>query len=247
MDWHFGMRTTLVGLATALGTAGAVGLAHPVVAESDRAGRQVTHVIDGDTPEVSPPIEGARPVRLLNIDTPEIGGATQEPWATEAGEQLRRLVPRRTEVTVRTDTVLIDQYGRALGHLVRNGDSLNVNRHQLRTGHAVLHVLWPNVAGFEDYRRAQRDAQEHGRGIWDPADPLEELPYEYRLRKQGSEPTKPVGDWFTKQYVAPEDYDSVHVNNRVFFWNEAHAANAGFTACPEDSRGAYDASCFSPG
>lgn len=241
------MRTRLVGLAVALGTVGAVTLVHPVGAESGYSGRRVAHVIDGDTPEVSPRIEGVAPVRLLNIDTPEIGGHTQEPWATEARRHLVELLPRRTPVTVRTDSVLIDQYGRVLGHMSRKRDSLNVNRNQLRTGHAVLHVLWPNVAGFEGYRRAQQAAQEHGLGVWDPADPLEELPFEYRMRKQGVEPTKFVGDWFTGRYVEPEDYDEVHVNNRVFFWNEVHASNAGFVPCERDGSGAYDDSCFAPG
>lgn len=234
-------------LATVATTVGAVVLAQPVVAEPDLGGRQVRHLIDGDTPEVTPEIAGVRAVRLLNIDTPEVGGDTQEPWASAAHDRLRELVPPGTPVAVRTDAVLIDQYGRALGHLTRVSDGMDVNRNQLRTGHAVLHVLWPNVAGFEDYRRAQRFAQEHGRGIWDPAHPLEELPYEYRLRQHGVAPTKLVGDWFTGRYVAPEDYDRVHVNNRVFFWNEVHAANAGFTPCPQEHRGEYDDSCFAAG
>lgn len=171
MEKRSGVRTLVVALAVTSVVLGGVVLARPVVAEGD-LGREVRFVIDGDTPEVTPDIAGARPVRLLNIDTPEIGGDTQEPWATAARQHLRALMPSGTRVAVRTDAV---------------------------------------------------------------------------LRTQGLEATKLVGDWFTGRYVAPEDYERVHVNNRVYFWNEVHAENAGFSPCPADDRGTYDDSCFAAG
>lgn len=237
-------RVAMTAVASAMV---ATGLAAPVLGDAAYGGRKVEYVNDGDTAQIYPPISGSKSVRFLNIDSPEMDGDTQEPWATESRDHLRSLLPQRTPVTIHTDVEEKDVYGRILGHVTRDSDSLNTNREQLRTGHAVTYVIWPNVANFEDYRQAQREAQSSERGIWDPADPLTELPFEYRLRINGREPTKPVGDWFTKQYVAPADYDEVHVNNRVFFWNEADAQAAGFTPCPQDSQGNYAASCFSAG
>lgn len=219
----------------------------PALAGTTYTGRKVEYVNDGDTLQFYPAISGSKSLRFLNIDSPEMDGDTQEPWATESRDHLRQLLPQRTPISIQTDVELQDIYGRILGHAIRDKDSLNTNREQLRMGHAVTYVIWPNVMNFEDYRNAQIEAQNNGRGIWDPNDPLTELPFEYRLRVNGRSPDKPVGDWFTKQYVDPADYPLVHVNNRVFFWNEADAQEAGYTKCPQDSDGNYDSACFSSG
>lgn len=219
----------------------------PALAGTAYTGRKVEYVNDGDTLQYYPAINGSRSVRFLNIDSPEMDGDTQEPWATESRDHLRALLPQRTPITIHTDVEEQDIYDRTLGHVVRDSDSLNTNREQLRMGHAVTYVIWPNMANFEDYRTAQIEAQDNGRGIWNPSNPLLELPFEYRIRVNGGTPNKPVGDYFTKQYVEGPDYKLVHVNNRVFFWNETDAQAAGYTKCPKDSNGNYASSCFSSG
>lgn len=108
----------------------------------------------------------------------------------------------------------------------------------------LLAVGLASPALFEDYRTAQKAAQQDGLGIWDPSNSLTELPFEYRMRINGESPSKPVGDWFTKKYVDPADYKKVHVNNRIFFWNETDAQAASYTKCPKDSNGNYDPSCL---
>ncbi|WP_051399824.1 thermonuclease family protein [Haloechinothrix halophila] len=237
-------RMAMAGCAAALLT---VSLAPSALAETSYTDRKVEYVNDGDTLQFYPPISGSKSVRFLNIDSPEMDGDTQEPWATESRDHLRGLLPQHTPITITTDVEEKDIYDRVLGHVTRDSDRLNTNREQLRMGHAVTYVIWPNQAHFEDYRTAQKEAQDNGRGIWDPADPLTELPFEYRLRVNERVPDKPVGDWFTKKYVDPADYDEVHVNNRIFFWNESDAQEAGFSKCPQDSSGNYDSSCFSAG
>lgn len=236
-------RAAVAAIAGVLGFGGTVLVALPVVAgERGYDGRRAVYVIDGDTPKVDPAINDTRPVRLLNVDAPELGG--QEPWATESREHLVSLLSAQETFAVRTDATFMDQYDRVLGHVFLGADAVNVNRELLRTGHAVLHVLWPNVAHFEGYRQAQKEARRNGRGVWDPANPLKMLPYAYRLRKQREVPEKLAGDWFTRKYVAAEDYGEVHVNNRVFFWNERDAERAGFAPCARDRRGTYDETCF---
>lgn len=204
---------------------------------------RVSSITDGDTLRFSPALEGSTTLRLLGVDAPE---AAQAPWGSASTAGLQQLAPSPTELTIETDQRHVDSFGRVLGHAIRR-DGLNVNREQLRTGQAVTFVIWPNLNRFEDYRAAQIDAQSNGRGIWDPARPLAELPFEYRLRIDGDAPFRPVGDFFTRQYVEPADYRRVHVNNRVFFDTRADAAAAGYQPCPRDPAGEYASQCFAPG
>lgn len=233
-------------VALALGPA-ACAESRPPASPSPSTELTVEFVTDGDTIRIRPGIAGSTSVRLVNLDAPEIGGTTQEPWAAEARSQLGRLLPSGTRVRVTTDVVPQDTFGRVLGHVERSDSALNVNREQLRLGQAVLFVIWPNARSFEDYRAAQIEAQRDGRGIWDVGRPLGELPYEYRRRADGRPPTRPAGDYFTKYFVDPADYRHVHVNNRVFFDSVTDALGAGYRACPRDSGGRYDGACFGSG
>ncbi len=223
------------------------GVVTAAYADASYAGRAVEYVNDGDTLQFYPAISGSKSVRFLNVDSPEMGGDTQEPWATNSRDHLRGLLPQRTKITIQTDVEVLDIYGRVLGHVIREKDKFNTNREQLRMGHAVTYVIWPNVMNFEDYRAAQKEAQNNGRNIWNPSNPLTELPFLYRCRIDNCTLSKPVGDWYTKKYVDPADWAKVDVNNRVFFWTEIDAINAGYAKCPKDSNGNYDSSCFSPG
>jgi endonuclease YncB( thermonuclease family) len=231
-------------LAPDRGTASAVQVSS---GETAYAGRNVDYVNDGDGVKVFPSILNARDVRMIGIDAPEMGGDTQEPWATASRDFLRSLLPRRTAVTVYTGAEPTDVYGRILGRVVRDADLLDANREQLRMGHAVTYVIWPNQAQFESNRSAQIEAQQNGRGIWNPASPMTELPFVYRLRQSGKTPSIPVGDWYTRYYVDGADWEQVHVNNRIFFWNATDAASGGYTECPRTSAGEYASYCFASG
>ena len=203
----------------------------------------VSSITDGDTLRFSPALENTTALRLLGIDAPE---AAQAPWGDASRRALLALAPAATELTIETDQTRVDSFGRVLGHAIRR-DGVNLNREQLRAGHAVIFAIWPNMNRFADYRAAQIEAQAGQRGIWDPARPLTELPYEYRLRMDGDVPFRPAGDFFTRQYVEPADYRRVHVNNRVFFNNRGDAAAAGYQPCPRNTAGDYAAQCFASG
>ena len=202
----------------------------------------VTSITDGDTLRFSPAFEGTSVLRLLDIDTAE---TTQVPWGDLAREEMLRLAPPATELRLETEQMHIDPFGRLLAHAIRR-DGLTVNKELLRGGQAVLFVIWPNVRRFEEYRAAEIEAQTEGRGLWNPANPLTELPFEYRLRIDRDTPFRPVGDYFTRRYVDAADYKRVDVNNRVFFNNTSDAGTAGYIACPR-SNGEYSASCFAAG
>jgi endonuclease YncB( thermonuclease family) len=202
----------------------------------------VSSITDGDTLRFTPALEGLTIVRFLHIDAPEIA---QAPWGDQARNALLQLVPAGTEIRIETEQTRVDSFGRVLGHVIRR-DAVDINREQLRTGQAVLYVIWPNIDRFEDYRAAEIEAQAAGRGIWNQAAPLTELPFEYRLRIDRDTPFRQVGDYFTRNYVEPADYSRVHINNRVFFNNRGDATAAGYVACPRTG-GDYAESCFAAG
>ena len=204
----------------------------------------VSSITDGDTLRFSPALQGNTVLRMLHVDAPE---TAQAPWGGQSSAELLRLAPAGTVLRIETEQMLIDPFGRVLGHAIRS-DGLDLNREQLRLGQGVLLVIWPNVGRFEDYRAAEIEAQDQGRGIWNPALPLTELPFEYRLRIDGGTPFRWVGDFFTRRYVDPPDYRRVDVNNRVFFNNTTDAASAGYQPCPRNiADGNYEPGCFASG
>lgn len=230
-------------VSAVLGACGGSSPTTPAPPPAPAVTHRVESVTDGDTFRVTPAFAGAVSVRMVNIDTPELGGDGQEPWASEARDALRTQLPASTAITLNTDREAQDSFGRALAHVTRSADGVNVNREQIGNGHAVLYVLWPNTANFLEYRAAQIAAQDAGAGMWNPARPLRELPFEYRLRSGNRAPNQWVGDFLTRFYVEPAQYRRVHVNNRVFFSNSAEASSAGYQACPPQN-GEYPAACF---
>lgn len=187
----------------------------------------VTQVTDGDTIKISPAILGADTVRLLSIDTPEAYylGHNQNPHAAVATEALESLLPVGTVIRVKPGVESIDAYGRLLAHIYK--DELDINQELIRLGHAVPYFIGPNLEHFDEYRAAYLEAKEAERGIWNPAQPLEQLPYEFRFTLRGG-PDKFVGDYDTKKYVIPTRWQEVDTGNRVFFYEKSVARAAGY-------------------
>ncbi|MCM8783681.1 MAG: thermonuclease family protein [Candidatus Omnitrophica bacterium] len=87
--------------------------------------KQKIVVVDGDTLHYDD-----ERVRLLGVDCPELatdtfGGRGQEPYATEAKD----FVIKRLQEGTRIELVLIeeqDKYGRSLGHIFIDGESLSL-------------------------------------------------------------------------------------------------------------------------
>lgn len=188
----------------------------------------VDYVVDGDTIYLKQAVLGTTKVRLLSIDTPETNynGQNQGHHAYDATNYLKQLLPAGTKITLVTDTDEKDSYGRLLAHVFKG--TLDVNKEMLLKGHAVTYYIWPNMKYFVEYRDAMQQARQAGLGIWNPNDPLTELPFEFRLRISGRSPDKYVGNYDTKFYVDPVDYKKVAVENRVFFFTEQDAIAAGY-------------------
>lgn len=135
----------------------------------------VDHVSDGDTlwlvvvdpgPTTHPAGDEVT-VRLLRIDTPELGrdGQAAECLAEAARDHLRTLLPEGTPVTAAHDTEERDRYGRDLAHLWRD-DGLWVNGSMLRDGFATVVTFPPNVAHDDAVHRLEAAARADGAGLW---------------------------------------------------------------------------------
>ena len=109
-------------------------------------------------------------IRLIGIDVPQLD---QVPWGVQARDALRGLVDGKT-VRLETDITIRDQYKQLLAY-VYVGEML-VNLEMVRQGKAVLYTVPPNVAHVDEYREAQTEAREAGRGVWDREKPLDVPP-----------------------------------------------------------------------
>lgn len=146
------VASLVAGVATSSGSTG-----------RERAAQtyRVARIVDGDTLELS---SGDR-VRLLQIDTPEIG--TGECFSRASRRALVRLVPLGSAITLEADALLddVDRYGRLLRYVRRGG--VNVNIRLVWDGAAA-----PYFYGGERGRYADRllaavaSARTAKRGLW---------------------------------------------------------------------------------
>ncbi|MCK9420568.1 MAG: thermonuclease family protein [Nitrospirae bacterium] len=139
------------------------------------AGTRVVKVHDGDT--VTLVISGRmRKTRLIGIDAPEMN---QRPWGRQAKEHLIGIMNNTGWlVTVETDEVTHDKYGRALVYLWTNNNEL-INERMVLDGYAVLFTIKPNVKYRDTFSRAEQRARQELKGIWGPKG-LKEAPVKYR-------------------------------------------------------------------
>ncbi|MDX5476384.1 MAG: thermonuclease family protein [Bacillaceae bacterium] len=195
---------------------------------------KIAAVVDGDTIRLATPILGATNVRFLNIDTAETYHTVrneldqhQMDHGKRAGEHLRTMLKDGETVTLRLGKEPLDGYGRLLAEVI-NKDGLNTNLQMVRDGYAPTYFIYP----FEDetvaiYAEALKFARENELGIWNPADPLLEMPFVFRARERGSPLSRYVGNFDTKEYVAPDHYEIVPPEYRVFF-TRSQAINLGY-------------------
>ena len=127
------------------------------------AGR-VVRVIDGDTIVVS--IEGREhKVRYIGIDCPETVHPQKavERMGPEASEANKKLVGGK-RIYLEKDVSETDKYGRLLRY-VWVGDVM-VNAELVRLGYAQASTYPPDVKYQDLFLKMQREAREHGRGLW---------------------------------------------------------------------------------
>lgn len=120
----------------------------------------VDYVHDGDTLF----LRDGRKVRLLGIDTPEVGEHA-ECGGEAARERLRAVLPEGTRVRTVADVQPLDRYDRSLLFLFTDDGTL-VNLELIRDGYAEAVVLPPNRLWSDHLEAAEDEAQAAGLGIW---------------------------------------------------------------------------------
>ena len=124
----------------------------------------VTRVVDGDTIHVL--FRGRDlAVRLIGIDTPETV-APNEPVECY-GRAASNFAHTRLDgerVHLEFDVELLDRFGRTLAYVWEHGTLFN--EVLVRRGFAIVTTFPPNVKYEDRFLAAQRDAQEHDRGLW---------------------------------------------------------------------------------
>jgi endonuclease YncB( thermonuclease family) len=121
----------------------------------------VARVVDGDTLTLT---NGAR-IRLVQIDTPELGGG--ECYSRAAARELRRLAPVGAAVRLEADPRLdrVDRYGRLLRYVWRG--STNVNVELVRRGAATVWFYDGDRGKYAStLLRTARAARAAKRGLW---------------------------------------------------------------------------------
>jgi micrococcal nuclease len=122
-------------------------------------------VVDGDTVEISPAINGVEEVRLIGVDTPETVDPTEgiEPYGPQASAFAKRELSGR-RVGLEFDRERVDQYGRLLAYVHAGGSMFN--EELLKKGYAQAYPYPPNTAHAAQFAAAQRKARAAGIGIW---------------------------------------------------------------------------------
>jgi micrococcal nuclease len=118
-------------------------------------GTKVDHVVDGDTFVK----EDGKSVRLLGINAVEVG----QPGADIAKAFLESMILGK-EVTLETDSVEHDNFGRLLAHVWI--DTVYVNGRMVRKGYTQTYFVSPNRMYNDHLLQLERDAERARRGLW---------------------------------------------------------------------------------
>jgi micrococcal nuclease len=121
----------------------------------------VASITDGDTLRVE--VEGrSEPVRLLELDSPEVTG---DCGGAEASAALTTHAPVGSTVWLEADVEDRDRYGRLLRYVWR-ADGTMVNRVLVRRGWARAKLYPPSDRHWHVMRRAGARAEARGAGLW---------------------------------------------------------------------------------
>jgi micrococcal nuclease len=165
----------------------------------------VTRVIDGDTVEISPAINGIEDVRFIGVDTPELNDPNcgEHPYGIEASEFTRAQLGGE-EVELEFDVEKTDRYGRLLAY-VYHGEMFN--EVLLEQGYAQVATFPPNVKYVDRFEEAQAEAQAANLGMWAlPADELGACPDQGPVQSQPAQKTpSAAGDLNCSDFATQEE------------------------------------------
>ncbi len=143
----------------------------------------VTKVVDGDTVELS----NGRRLRYIGINTPE----RDQPYYNEATALNRQLVEGKN-VQLEFDLETFDQYGRSLAYVWVDGRLVNLEI--VQQGFANSFTVPPNIRYEAEFRRAEKEAREAGRGLWAGSSVALKI-IQIQADAPGSDNDNPNGEW----------------------------------------------------
>jgi endonuclease YncB( thermonuclease family) len=130
----------------------------------------VKRVVDGDTIEISPSVDGKNTVTLVGIDAPEIRkpGCAPQPLSQEATNHASLWEGRK--VRLGFDQERAGEDGRLLAYVRDPRTAKTLNVEMVRSGYAQVHAVPPNTEHDDELREAQDRAKSastgFGKGIW---------------------------------------------------------------------------------
>ena len=124
-------------------------------------------VVDGDTLRLS----DGRLVRLIGVNTPEMGrdGRPHEPFAVEASRAVQRFLGR--DLLLAEGVEAKDRHGRTLAAVYRASDRAHLGEYLVEKGLAWHIAVPPNLQDMACLQKAEREARQHRRGVWNTATP----------------------------------------------------------------------------
>jgi micrococcal nuclease len=125
----------------------------------------VTRVVDGDTVDITPAVDGITRVRLIGVDTPETRDPDcgKQPYADEA-KAFTTSELQGQEVGLEFDVERTDRYNRLLAYVYEDDDMFT--EALLEEGYAQVATFPPNVKYVDRFLAAQEEARAAGRGLW---------------------------------------------------------------------------------
>jgi micrococcal nuclease len=131
---------------------------------------RVVRVVDGDTLVVE--IDGREDrLRYIGVDTPETvkQNSPVECFGKEASQENTRLVAGQT-IELEKDVSNRDRFDRLLRYVYvvdpDTGERLFVNLELVARGYANVSTFPPDVRHEAEFRAAEREARDAGRGLW---------------------------------------------------------------------------------
>ncbi|WP_010651887.1 5'-nucleotidase C-terminal domain-containing protein [Oceanobacillus massiliensis] len=207
----------------------------------------VDSITDGDTIRIETPVFGETRVRFLNMDTAETYAAknddperqeineNQQHYGELAKSYMNELLQPGDEILLKIGDEPTDDYGRILAEVIRAEDELNVNLEMVAQGYASSYFIAPiDEESYPLYQEAVKDAKDAGLVIWNPENPLLELPFAFRANDDQKGFLRYVGNSDTMEYVEPNDWMDVPVEKRIFFSSAEEAESFGYVPSGED-------------
>jgi micrococcal nuclease len=126
---------------------------------------EVTYIVDGDTINVSIRGGDSQPVRFIGIDTPETY-PVKDCGGDEASDSMKKMLEVGDTVKLIRDRSQgnRDTYDRLLRYVELDGKDLG--RKQVGRGWAETFVYDRPFDRVGSYRRKQKQARRHDRGVW---------------------------------------------------------------------------------